>query len=204
MLIKRICLIAVLSALISGVKLAMAFLPNIEVVTLLFIVITLIFGFTIAISTSLVFVLLEILIWGYNPWWVTLYIVYWPLLVGFVYLASELCKGKTGGSKQYLNAFKASPQKTAKQNFYKKSKVSNLTLIVVIAIGILMTIMFGVISTIIEIIFMEAIGTGQFWEFVFWRYIAGIPFFIVHVSSNAITLPILLPKVVKSLERVRI
>jgi len=78
---KRICLLAVLIATLTGGKTAIAFIPNVEIVTALFIVYALVFGWRNTVLVSIIFVLIEILIWGFMPWWVLLYFIYWPLLV---------------------------------------------------------------------------------------------------------------------------
>lgn len=64
-------------------KLALAALPNIEVVTLLTAVFGYVFGWA-GIGSALVFVMIEPMIWGFGPWVVS-YCIYWPL-VALVYM----------------------------------------------------------------------------------------------------------------------
>ena len=77
---KRICLLAVLTATLTGGKMAIA-IPNVEIVTLLFIVYALVFGWRNTIIVSVLFVLIEIMIWPPDPRWITLYFIHWPALV---------------------------------------------------------------------------------------------------------------------------
>ena len=75
---KRVALIAVCTALIEGCKLALAALPNVEVVTLLCALFGYVFGFYGVISVVL-FVAIEPLIWGFGSWVIS-YFIYWPLV----------------------------------------------------------------------------------------------------------------------------
>ena len=168
---KRICLLAVLTATLTGGKTALALIPNIEIVTLLFIVYAFVFGWRNTIIVSVVFVVIEIFIWGFNLWWVILYLIYWPLLV----TAAAVLPRKLGNGR----------------------------LVAAIAFGIAFTVFFGVLSTFIEIIFMGGVGSGFFWQFFGWRDIAGIPFFTAHIVSNAIILPVLVPVLYKTLQKLR-
>ena len=86
MSVRRICLIALASAALTGGKLALAALPNIEIVTLLLVVYALVFGWRDTITACLIFIFFEILIWGFMLWWIILYLIYWPALVSAVAL----------------------------------------------------------------------------------------------------------------------
>lgn len=81
--IFRIALTGICAALIEAVKLALAFLPNVEGVTLL----TALFGYCFGWSgvlSAVIFVTIEPLIYGYNTW-VLSYYLYWPF-VAFVFM----------------------------------------------------------------------------------------------------------------------
>ena len=74
-------------ALIEAGKRALDFLPNIEVVTLLFIVFTLSYGLkTIAVAVGFTF--LETAFYGFNNW-VIMYLYMWPALIVLVYLTRK-------------------------------------------------------------------------------------------------------------------
>ena len=74
----RVALVGICAATIECGKLALAAVPNVEVVTLL----TSLYGFTFGIwgvLATVIFVMIEPLIWGFGSWMVT-YFIYWPLL----------------------------------------------------------------------------------------------------------------------------
>ncbi len=75
---KAIALVAVMAATLECGKLALSFLPNIEVVTLLTALYGYVFGIY-GIVASLVFVSIEPLIYGFGTWVISYYI-YWPLV----------------------------------------------------------------------------------------------------------------------------
>lgn len=70
--------IGIMSAALTAGKTALAFLPNIEVVSLLIILYSIYFGKKV-IFAVLVFIALECMIWGVNLW-TLMYIYIWPLL----------------------------------------------------------------------------------------------------------------------------
>lgn len=81
--IFRVALVGICAALIEAVKLALAAIPNVEGVTLLCALFGYCFGWCGVLST-VVFVSIEPLIYGYNTWVVSYYL-YWPL-VAIVFL----------------------------------------------------------------------------------------------------------------------
>ncbi|MCL2751549.1 MAG: hypothetical protein FWE62_02210 [Firmicutes bacterium] len=173
---KKLCLLAVLTAFLTGGKLALAFIPNVEIVTLLLIVYALTLRRSEALAVCAVFIMIEILIWGFNPWWIVLYFIYWPSLVLTVSLLP-----------------KSRPVQTLNMKNAGLAKVLPRRVIFAIVIGVIFTALFGVLSTFIEIIFMGGLGTGRFWTYYYFRYVAGIAFFVTHVASNAVILPLLVP-----------
>jgi hypothetical protein len=80
---RKIAVIALMTATIEGGKLALSFIPNVEIVTLLCALYGYIFGWSGIISTYL-FVVIESVIWGFNTWVVT-YVIYWPM-VAFIFM----------------------------------------------------------------------------------------------------------------------
>ncbi|MEG1395116.1 MAG: hypothetical protein RSD04_05120 [Clostridia bacterium] len=164
---RDICLVALMSASITAGKMALAALPNIEIVTLLFVVYTLSLGWKRTFLSSIVFVMTETIIWGFGSW-VLLYFVYWPSLVCLVGLCA---KGR-----------------------YR--------VLIAVAIGIVMTVFFGVLSTFIELSFMGAWQTGNFWLSYKYRYISGAPFFLTHIACNTIALPCLVFPLAKLISKI--
>ena len=75
---RRLVLFALLVAILVGLQVAMAALPNIEAVSLLIMVYTVVFGGGVAYIIA-VFVLVEMLIWGINTW-VLSYLYVWGVL----------------------------------------------------------------------------------------------------------------------------
>lgn len=75
---KKIAIIAMMSATLEGAKLALSFIPNVEIVTLLCALYGFVFGWS-GIIASYLFVAIESLIWGFNTWVIT-YLIYWPLV----------------------------------------------------------------------------------------------------------------------------
>ncbi|MDE5756185.1 MAG: hypothetical protein K2I23_03765 [Clostridia bacterium] len=79
----KLALIAIMAATLEGGKLALSFLPNVEIVTLLCAVYGYVFGICGIIATY-VFVGIETLIWGANTWVIT-YLIHWGC-VAFVFM----------------------------------------------------------------------------------------------------------------------
>lgn len=74
-----IVLIGMMTATVEVAKTALAFLPNIELVTFLFMIYTVVFGRK-TIPAVFAFVGVECLVWGMNLWVIN-YLYVWPLLV---------------------------------------------------------------------------------------------------------------------------
>lgn len=74
-------------ALIEAVKRALEFIPNVEMVTLLFILFSIYYGKRV-ILVSFAFTALETFVWGISTWNV-MYLYIWPLLIIIVCLSRE-------------------------------------------------------------------------------------------------------------------
>lgn len=85
--IKDLVLIALLSALLLVLQVGLAFLPNIEVVSLLIIIYTLFFKKK-TLYIIYIFALLEGLIYGFGIWWI-MYLYVWTILWGITMLLKE-------------------------------------------------------------------------------------------------------------------
>ena len=75
---RDIALVGVMIATLEVVKQALAFIPNVEMVTLLIVLYALVFGRRIYYAIP-AFVLIEGCLYGFGIWWV-MYIYIWPLL----------------------------------------------------------------------------------------------------------------------------
>jgi hypothetical protein len=78
--VRDVVVIAFLSAVLTVGKMSLSALPNIEVVSFLIIVYTVVFGWRKSLLTTIVFATTEILIWGFGLWTFGYYL-FWPLLV---------------------------------------------------------------------------------------------------------------------------
>jgi len=88
MRIKDIAIIGMMSAILLAVQVALSFLPNIEMVTLLLILYTLILGRK-TLFIIYVFVVVEGFIYGIGPWWIN-YLYVWTILYLVVMLLRKL------------------------------------------------------------------------------------------------------------------
>jgi energy-coupling factor transport system substrate-specific component len=86
--IRDICLMAVLGVILFVSQIALAFLPNIELVSLFVILFTLVFGKRV-IGILAVFILAQGLCYGFGTWWL-MYLYIWPLLALVTYLFRRL------------------------------------------------------------------------------------------------------------------
>lgn len=80
---KDVAVLGIMIATLEVGKLAIAAIPNVEIVTLLIIIYTLKFGKK-SIYAVIGFVLLECAIWGIGPW-TMMYLYLWPLLALVTY-----------------------------------------------------------------------------------------------------------------------
>ena len=80
MKVQDLVLISILSASITAGKLALSFVPNVEVVSLLFILYTVALGIKKTWLISIIFATTEIFIYGFSTWVMGYYIV-WPILI---------------------------------------------------------------------------------------------------------------------------
>jgi len=92
---KDIALIGLLSASITAGKLVLSFVPNVEIVTLLFIAYTVTFGLKRSLLVSFIFSTTEILIYGFSTWLLVYYII-WPSLIIITSLMSKRVKSEYG------------------------------------------------------------------------------------------------------------
>ena len=84
---KSIALVGIMAAAIECGKLALSFIPNVEVVTLFIALFSYVFGLS-GILAAFVFVCIEPLIWGFGTW-IASYIIYWPAVaLVFFFLGS--------------------------------------------------------------------------------------------------------------------
>ena len=85
---RIVALVGIMAATIECGKLALSFLPNIEIVTLLHALYGYVFGVW-GVVASVVFVCIEPLIYGFGTW-VPSYFLYWPFVSLLFWLLSRL------------------------------------------------------------------------------------------------------------------
>ena len=85
---RCVALVGIMAATMECGKLALSFLPNIEIVTLLHAIYGYVFG-ALGIVASVVFVCIEPLIYGFGTW-VPAYFLYWPFVAVTFLLLSRL------------------------------------------------------------------------------------------------------------------
>ena len=85
---RAIALVGLMAATVSCGKLALSFLPNIEVVTLLLALYGYVFGWY-GVCAAVVFVCIEPMIYGFGPWVIT-YILYWPAVAILFMVLSKI------------------------------------------------------------------------------------------------------------------
>ncbi len=78
MKIKDIVIIGMLSALFLTVQVGLAFIPNVELISLFVILCTLILGYK-ALFIIYIFVVCELFIYGFSTWWIN-YLYVWTIL----------------------------------------------------------------------------------------------------------------------------
>lgn len=88
--VRKITRIALLCAILYVSKVALEFLPNVELVSLLTVLYTLVFGKEAFLIVT-VFNLFELIQWGFGTWWVS-YLYVWPLLVLITLLLKRVIK----------------------------------------------------------------------------------------------------------------
>ena len=88
--VRKITRIALLSAILYVSKVALEFLPNVELVSLLTVLYTLVFGKEAFLIVT-VFNLFGLIQWGFGTWWVS-YLYVWPLLVLITLLLKKIIK----------------------------------------------------------------------------------------------------------------
>ena len=164
---RSIALVGIMAATLECGKLALSFLPNIEVITILCALYGYVFGIYGIIATA-IFVCIEPLIYGFGSWIIT-YFIYWPL-VAFVFMLLR-----------------------------KKGVKSRLWLTV---IAVVLTVGFGVISSIVDTAFYLGINKNYLSNLVLY-YVRGIVFYIVQIACNAVLFPTLFLFLADKLEKIK-
>lgn len=180
--VREIALIGLMVAVIEVCKLALGFLPNIELTTFWLILFTLFFGRRIVLVVP-VFILIEGLIFGFGLWWV-MYLYSWPLLVFLTWIfgGRESAGQKSGGQN--------SPRLESALPWAILSGAFGL------CFGALCAIPYFFIGLSEE----GGVAAGLRAAFTWW--VAGIPWDIVHGVGNFVLMLILYHPVRRVMQRV--
>ena len=165
---RQVALVGIMAATMECGKLALSFLPNIEIVTLLHALYGYVFG-ALGIVASLVFVCIEPVIYGFGSW-VPAYFLYWPLVAAVFWLLSRL-------------------------------RVKNRWLIT--AVAVLLTVWFGVLTSLVEIGLFSGFFDDFFARFSVY-YLRGLPFYAAQIATNAVLFPLLFRFASEKLSRLKL
>lgn len=157
-----IAVVAVFTAMLSGGKFALMAIPNVEVVTILVALFSAVWGWKYSIPATIIFVILEMFLWGFNTW-VLEYLIHWPFVA--------LVFGLLGKVHFKSNAMK---------------------LICFTACAMIVTFLFGVQTSVVDTLLAYSSSKGfwvvtkEFWYRFSVLYLRGLVFFVVHIISNCI------------------
>ncbi len=190
--------VALMSAMLTALKFALSFVPNVEVVTLLVVVYGCVFGVKYALPATLIFCGVEIATYGVQSW-VILYFVYWPMLAivssGLLHKKTKRkkCAGITGVktlARDYIVGENAQGVKvTLVANKPSKNRTSLKTMAIALAIGGVGSILFGVLSASADTIFCVAsLAPNQLGAYWVAYYLRGITFDLIHLASSVATI----------------
>jgi len=98
---KDVATVGSMIAIIESAKLALSQIPNIELVSFFIIMFTLYFGKKTLYAIP-AFVIIEVMIYGFNPLWVIAYCYVWPLLH---FLSKALKKSESAFAPALLSGF---------------------------------------------------------------------------------------------------
>ncbi len=147
---RIIALVGIMAASVECGKLALSFLPNIEVVTILLALYGYVFGVWGAVA-AVVFVCIEPMIYGFSTWVVS-YFLYWPLVSIVFMLLSRL---------RVKNRF------------------------VLSGVAVLLTVWFGVLTSLIDTGLLSGFFDDFFSRFVI-MYARGVAFYAAQTVCNAV------------------
>ena len=173
---RAVALVGVMAATMECGKLALSFIPNVEIVTLLHAIYGFVFGW-LGVAASLVFVCIEPMIYGFGSWWIT-YVLYWPAVAVLFCLL-----GRLGAIR------------------IKDSGANVRTRIIATASAVVMTVWFGVLSSLVDVGLFSGYFDRFFVRFGIY-YARGIVFYVIQVVTNAVLFPLLFVPLCRLLSRV--
>ena len=175
-----VAITALFAALLTGGKMALAAFPNVEVVTILIAVFAYVWGIKYAIPSTIAFVVVQVLIYGFNIW-VVQYLIHWPC-VAIVFCLLGKVQWKRNWAVVVLST----------------------------TIAIVLTILFGVMTSATDTLVSYTASAGfkfvldDFWARFSLMYVRGISFYVTQVICNtALFISTFLP-LTKTLKRAKL
>lgn len=175
-----VAITALFSALLTGGKMALAAIPNVEVVTILIAVFAYVWGLAYALPSVVVFIVVQIFIYGFNIW-VIQYFIHWPAVAVAFWLI-----GKIRWKKVWLN------------------------IVVVTVSAVVVTFLFGVMTSMIDTLISYTAKAGfkfaldDFWYRFGIVYVRGASFYVTQIICNGGLFATVFLPLAKALKRAKL
>lgn len=157
----KLCVTAMFAALLVAGKMALATIPNLEVVTLFVALATYVWGVGVAIPAVLAFIAVDVAIWGVNTWVVS-YLIHWNVVVVCFWLLEKIP--------------------------FRRRVVE---VVVATGLAVVLTVCFGVLTTAVDTVvgftgqgfFVDFESFGKRFAAM---YVAGVTFFVIQTATNLV------------------
>ena len=174
-----VAITALFSALLTGGKMALAAIPNVEVVTILIAVFAYVWGLAYALPSVAVFIVVQIFIYGFNIW-VLQYFVHWPAVAVVFALLGKLRWRRTW-----------------------------VKIVVPTAVAVVVTVLFGVMTSATDTFVSYMGGSFSFNFDDYWYrfgivYVRGASFYVTQIICNAVLFASTFLPLVKALKRAKL
>ena len=174
-----VAITALFAALLTGGKMALAAFPNVEVVTILIAVFAYVWGIKYALPSTIAFVVVQVLIYGFNVW-VVQYLIHWPCVaIAFCLL------GKVQWKRKWVIVALST------------------------AFAIVLTFLFGVMTSATDTLVSYTSQAGfkfvldDFWARFSLMYVRGVSFYVTQLVCNAVLFVSTFLPLVKALRRAK-
>ncbi len=161
--IRDIALVGMMTATLEVVKVALLFLPNIELVTLLIMLYTYFFGYR-ALLAVFCWIFVEMVLYGPGLWWI-MYLYIWPLLYLTVWLIHRFLRKASSSDSGASTARSSSP--------------ANYHVFLYTIVAGFYGLTFGAVCAI-PYFFIGG------WTMAFTWWVAGIPYDLLHFVGNVV------------------
>ena len=175
-----VAITALFAALLTGGKMALAAFPNVEVVTILIAVFAYVWGIKYALPSTIAFVVVQVLIYGFNVW-VVQYLIHWPCVaIAFCLL------GKVQWKRKWVIVALST------------------------AFAIVLTFLFGVMTSATDTLVSYTSQAGfkfvldDFWARFSLMYVRGVSFYVTQLVCNAVLFVSTFLPLVKALRRAKL